>query len=49
MAKFRQSARARILVPLFIGLLIMTVAFIAISYVEFRAYTIEDCVNYAYA
>lgn len=26
----------------------MAVAFVAISYMEFRAYTIEDCVNYAY-
>ena len=34
--------------PLFIGFLVMTLAFITISYVEFRAYTIDDCVNYAY-
>lgn len=34
--------------PLFIGFALMAVAFIAISYVEFKAYTIEDCVNYAY-
>ena len=48
MSNHRQSTRVRILVPLFIGFLIMTLAFIGISYFEFRAYTIEDCVNYAY-
>jgi len=46
--KLKSSVRARVLVPLFIGFLVMSIAFIAISYVEFRAYTIEDCVNYAY-
>ena len=48
MSTHRYSARARILVPLFIGFLVMTVAFVGISYVSFRNYTIEDCVNYAY-
>ena len=48
MAKRRWSVRTRILVPLFVGFLVMAVAFICISYVEFRDYTIEDCVNYAY-
>lgn len=46
--KLKSSVRARVLVPLFIGFLVMSIAFIAINYVEFRAYTIEDCVNYAY-
>lgn len=48
MGKHRWSARTRILAPLFIGFALMAVAFVAISYMEFRAYTIEDCVNYAY-
>jgi len=48
MSNHRQSTRVRILVPLFIGFLVMTLDFIGISYFEFRAYTIEDCVNYAY-
>lgn len=43
-----KTTRAKILVPLFIGFLVMALAFIAISYIEFRAFTIEDCVNYAY-
>ena len=43
-----KTTRTRILVQLFIGFLVMALAFIAISYIEFRAYTIEDCVNYAY-
>ena len=45
MTKWRSTGRARILVPLFIGFLVMAVAFILISYYEFRTYTIEDCVN----
>ena len=45
MAKNKSSTRVRIRVPLFIGFLVMTVAFIGISYVQFRKYTIEDCVN----
>ena len=48
MSNHRQSTRVRILAPLLIGFLVMTLAFIGISYYEFRAYTIEDCVNYAY-
>jgi len=46
--RHRHSTRTRILVPLFAGFLIMAIAFIAISYIEFRNYTIDDCVNYAY-
>lgn len=48
MAKRRVPARARILIPLFVGFLVMAIAFIAISYVQFKNYTIDDCVNYAY-
>ena len=43
-----RTSRARILIPLFIGFLIMAVAFVIISYTQFKAYTIDDCVNYAY-
>ena len=42
------STRTRILVPLFIGFFIMALAFVLISYYTFKAYTIDDCVNYAY-
>lgn len=45
MAENKSSTRVKIRVPLFIGFLVMTVAFIGISYVQFRKYTIEDCVN----
>lgn len=48
MTKLKWSPRARILVPLFVGFLVMAMAFVAISYVEFRAHTIDDCVDYAY-
>lgn len=40
--------RARILATLFVGFIVMAVAFVLISYTEFRTYTISDCVNYAY-
>ena len=36
MAKRRASARARMLIPLFIGFLVMAIAFIAISYIQFK-------------
>ena len=42
------STRARILVVLIVGFLVMSAAFAQISYMEFKAYTISDCVNYAY-
>ncbi len=42
------STRIRILAPLFIIFLVMSSAFIGISYKSFRDFTIEDCVNYAY-
>lgn len=48
MARRKWSTRTKILLSLFLGFLVMTVAFIIISYMEFRTYTIEDCVNYAY-
>lgn len=50
MAKRRKKwpTRARILATLFVGFIVMAVAFVLISYTEFRAYTISDCVNYAY-
>ena len=41
------SVRWKVLIPLFIGFLVMAAAFVLISYVEFREYTISDCVNYA--
>ena len=43
-----RSTRIRILVPLFIGFFVMSLAFVLISYFTFRAYTIKDCVSYAY-
>ena len=42
------STRAKILATLFVGFLVMSVAFVLISYTEFKAYTISDCINYAY-
>lgn len=50
MAKRRKKwpTRARVLATLFVGFIVMAVAFVLISYTEFRAYTISDCVNYAY-
>ena len=42
------STRAKILATLFVGFLVMSVAFVYISYTEFKAYTISGCVNYAY-
>lgn len=50
MAKHRKawSTRTKILATLFVGFLVMSVAFVHISYTEFKAYTISDCVNYAY-
>lgn len=42
------STRAKILASLFIGFAVMAIAFIHISYMQFKAYTITDCVNYAY-
>ena len=42
------SMRAKILVPLFAGFLVMSLAFVGISYRAFRDYTIDDCVEYAY-
>ena len=48
MKKNKWTSRARILVPLFIGLLLMSLSFASISYSTLRAYTIENCVNYAY-
>lgn len=49
MAKHRKawSTRTKILVTLFVGFLAMSVAFVLISYTEFKAYTISDCINYA--
>lgn len=44
----KRSARVRILSTLFIGFFLMSLAFILISYSEFKAYTISDCANYAY-
>ena len=41
------SIKWKVLIPLFFGLLLMSVAFVYISYIEFRDYTISDCVNYA--
>lgn len=40
--------RTKILATLFVGFFVMAVAFVLISYMEFRVYTISDCVNYAY-
>ena len=41
------SIKWKVLIPLFFALLLMSVAFIYISYIEFRNYTISDCVDYA--
>ena len=45
MRKF--SVKWKILIPLFFGFLLMAIAFVHISYVEFKNYTISDCVDYA--
>ena len=41
------SIKWKVLIPLFFGFLVMSLAFVYISYIEFRDYTISDCVNYA--
>ena len=41
------SVRWKVLIPLFIVFFVMAVAFLFISYLEFREYTISDCVDYA--
>ena len=41
------SIKWKVLIPLFLGFLVMSLAFVYISYIEFRDYTISDCVNYA--
>ena len=41
------SLRVKILATLTVGFLVMSLAFILISYVLFRNFTIDDCVNYA--
>jgi len=46
--KRKWPVRAKILVPLFIGFFVMALAFVVISYMEFRTFTIQDCVEYAY-
>ena len=43
----RKTSAWKYLVPLMIGIVIMSVAFIAISYFTFRDVEIEDCENYA--
>ena len=39
--------RAKILVPVILGLLFLSLAFLGISYYTFRQYTIDDCIDYA--
>ena len=41
------SLQMKILVPLTIDVLLLSLAFICISFVLFRQFTIDDCVNYA--
>ena len=41
------SIKWKVLIPLFLGLLVMSLAFVQISYIEFRKYTISDRVDYA--
>lgn len=41
------TLRIKILVTLTAGFLLLALAFVAISYVLFRSFTIDDCVNYA--
>ena len=48
MKTHRWSLRWRVLSSLTIGFALLAGAFIIISYFQFRAYTISDCVSYAY-
>ena len=48
MHKHSWSPRMRILSSLAIGFALLAAAFITISYFQFKAYTIDDCVKYAY-
>ena len=41
------SMKWKILIPLFFGMLLMSIAFVHISYIQFKKYTIADCVDYA--
>ena len=42
----KRAVRWKILVPIMIGILVMTAAFILISYVSFRDYEMDDCKLY---
>ena len=42
----KKAIRWKILVPVILGILIMTAAFVLISYVSFRDVEIEDCELY---
>ncbi|MBR2761365.1 MAG: diguanylate cyclase [Solobacterium sp.] len=39
--------RAKILIPVTLGLILLSIAFLGISYYTFRQYTIDDCIDYA--
>ena len=42
-----RAAAWKILLPLILGIVVMTVTFIQITYTTFREYEINDCVSYA--
>lgn len=42
----KKAVRWKILVPILAGILVMTVAFVFISYISFRDYEMEDCEMY---
>ncbi|MBR2794640.1 MAG: hypothetical protein IKE16_08340, partial [Solobacterium sp.] len=41
------TLRAKILIPVTLGLILLSFAFLGISYYTFRQYTIDDCIDYA--
>ena len=43
----KMSLRGKILINLVILFAILTAAYVAISYFEFKEYTVSDCVDYA--
>ena len=43
----KMSLRGKILINVITLFTILTAAYVAISYVEFKEYTVQDCVDYA--
>lgn len=44
---FKRTSRWKIIIPLILGILITTIAYVQISYITFRNYETEDCTNYS--